>query len=582
MVKQTNIDLSTEEGIEIYRHSTSHVMAAAVKLLYPSAKLGIGPAISNGFYYDFDLPQPLTPEDLQEIEEKMHEIIKLDLPFVREEISREEAKKIFSKLGEIYKLELLEEITDDIVSIYRTGDFVDLCRGPHMPSTGHTRAFKLLEVAGAYWRGDEHNKMLQRIYGTAWPDKESLEQHLKNIKEAERRDHRRLGKELGLFSVHEAGGPGLIYWHPKGACIRNIIENFWREEHIKRGYQIVYIPHIAKLGLWKESGHWEYYHENMYSPIDIDDQKYILKPMNCPGHILMYKTRTRSYRELPMRWAELGTVYRYERSGVLHGMLRVRGFTQDDAHIFCAPEQLKDEIKNVLELANYMMKTFGFEYKLFLSTRPDKYVGTIENWDRATQALEGALKQQGLKYDVDPGAGIFYGPKIDVSMIDALGRGWQGPTIQVDFNLPERFNVNYIGTDGREHRPVMVHRTVLGSMERFIGVLIEHYGGAFPPWLAPVQVRVLTITSDQIDYAARIKEKLLQEGFRAELNTSPEKINAKIRDTELAKVPYMAIVGDKEVKQNTLSIRKHRAGDQGSCKIDEFINRLKKEVEERE
>lgn len=451
-----------------------------------------------------------------------------------------------------------------------------------MPSTGAIKAFKLLDIAGAYWRGDEHNKMLQRIYGTSFPDKEQQDLYIKNLEEAKKRDHRRLGRELDLFSVHEMAGPGLIYWHPKGACIRNTIEEFWRREHIRRGYDLVYIPHIAKLDLWKRSGHWEFYRKNMYAPMEIDTDQYIIKPMNCPGHILMYKTRIRSYRDLPMRWAELGTVYRYERSGVLHGMMRVRGFTQDDAHLFCTPEQLKNEIQGVLELAHFMMKTFGFEYEIYLSTRPPKYVGTIENWDRATDALEGALKEMKLKYTIDPGAGVFYGPKIDIKLIDALGRGWQGPTIQVDFNLPDRFDVNYTGADGKEHRVVMIHRTVLGSMERFIGVLIEHYAGRFPLWLAPTQAILLTITSNQIEYANTIKEKLAGLGFRVETNISPEKINAKIRDAELAKIPYMAIIGDKEACQGTVSIRKHRSGDQGSCTVDEFVKKLTEEVEKKE
>lgn len=573
-----NIDLNTEEGLEIYRHSASHIMAMAVKELYPKAKLAIGPAISDGFYYDFDLPQPLTPADLEKIEQKMNEIIKQNLPFIREEVSKERATQLFTGLREIYKLELLNELPNGNVTLYRNGEFVDLCRGPHVPETGFIKAFKLLDIAGAYWRGNEKNKMLQRIYGTAFPDEKQLQDYLKNLMEAEKRDHRKLGRELDLFSVHEEAGPGLIYWHPKGASIRNSIETFWREEHKKRGYDLVYIPHIAKIGLWKISGHLDFYKENMYAPIEIDTDKYILKPMNCPGHILIYKTKTRSYRDLPLRWAELGTVYRYERSGVLHGMLRVRGFTQDDAHIFCTPEQLKDEIQKVLELAHFMMTTFGFEYEVFLSTRPEKFVGSIENWEKATNALEDALKTMGLKYTVDQGAGVFYGPKIDIKMVDALNRKWQGPTIQVDFNLPERFDVNYIGSDGRQHRVVMLHRTVLGSMERFMGVLIEHYAGKFPLWLAPVQFSILTVTDKQTEYANKIKEKLDSLGFRTELNISPEKINAKIRDAEVEKIPYMLIVGDKETAENKISVRKQGAGDQGACTIDEFIKKMNNEI----
>lgn len=556
-------------------------MAMAVKELFPGTKLAIGPAISDGFYYDFDISQNLTPSDLVKIEEKMAEIISRNLPFLREEVLKERAIQLFTNLREIYKLELLNEIPDDKVTLYRNGDFVDLCRGPHVPSTGFIKAFKLLDTAGAYWRGDEHNKMLQRIYATAFPNKEKLDQYLKNLEEAKKRDHRKIGKELDLFSQHEVAGPGLIYWHPKGSRTRNIIEDFWKKEHIKRGYELVYIPHIAKVDLWKKSGHWDFYRENMYSPMEIDTDQYIIKPMNCPGHILMYKTKIRSYRELPLRWAELGTVYRYERSGVLHGMLRVRGFTQDDAHIFCMPLQLKDEILKVMNLAHFMMTTFGFEYEVFLSTRPEKYVGAIENWDKATKALEDALKELNIKYAVDPGAGVFYGPKIDIKMVDAIGRAWQGPTIQVDFNLPLRFDVNYIGSDGKEHEVVMIHRTVLGSMERFFGVLIEHYGGRFPLWLAPVQVIILTITVKQIGYSNKIREKLIDSGFRIEIDDTSSKINAKIRNAELNKIPYMAIVGDKEALNNTISIRKHRAGDQGTCTIDEFIKKLTEEVEEK-
>lgn len=574
-----NIDLNTEEGLEIYRHSASHIMAMAVKQLFPNTKLAIGPAISDGFYYDFDMLTPLTPADLRKIEEKMREIIKQDIPFIREEVSKEKALQIFTDLGETYKIELINELPNEPITVYRNDNFTDLCRGPHTPSTGFIKAFKLLDIAGAYWRGDEHNKMLQRIYGTAFPDEKKLEQYLKNLEEAEKRDHRKLGKELDLFSIHEEAGPGLIYWHPKGACIRNTIETFWKEQHLKRNYDLVYIPHIAKINLWKTSGHWESYRENMYAPIEIDTDQYILKPMNCPGHILIYKTDTRSYRDLPLRWAELGTVYRYERSGVLHGTMRVRGFTQDDAHIFCTPEQTKDEINNVLQLADFMMKTFGFDYEVCLSTRPEKYIGTLENWDKATKALEDALNERKIKYTIDQGAGVFYGPKIDIKIVDALGRKWQGPTIQVDFNLPERFDVNYIGNDGKEHRVVMIHRTVLGSMERFMGVLVEHYAGKFPLWLAPVQAIILTIKSDLAEYAEKIKEKLINNGIRAEVNAAPEKINAKIRDAELEKIPYMAIIGEKEAAKNAVSVRKQGTGDQGTCTIDEFILKLKEEIE---
>ena len=581
-MRKEQINLNTKEGLEIYRHSTSHIMAMAVKQLFPEAKLAIGPAIANGFYYDFDLPRTLTPDDLDRISQKMDEIIALNIPFVQEEISQQEAIQLFTKKGETYKLELLNEIPDKTVTIYRNSDFVDLCRGPHVPGTGSIKAFKLLDIAGAYWRGSEKNKMLQRIYGTAFANNKDLKRHLANIAEAKKRDHRKLGRELDLFSTHEMAGAGLIYWHPRGACIRNVIEDFWKQEHVKRGYDLLYTPHIAKINLWQKSGHWDFYREYMYAPMEVDTDQYIIKPMNCPAHILIYKTSSRSYRELPLRWAELGTVYRYEKSGVLHGLLRVRGFTQDDAHIFCAPEQLKDEIIKVLELVHFMMSTFGFDYQVFLSTRPDnKYVGSIENWDKATWALKEALKAMKIDYTVDPGAGVFYGPKIDIKMVDALNRKWQGPTIQVDFNLPDRFDINYIGPDGKEHRAVMIHRAVLGSLERFMGVLIEHYGGNFPLWLAPVQVIILTITSQQEEYARQLKEKLAAAGLRTQINTTPEKINAKIRDAELAKIPYMAIVGNKETQQGTVSFRRHKIGDQGSCQINEFIEKLTNEVVKR-
>ena len=577
MTKQ-QIDFSTDEGLEIYRHSTSHIMAYAVKLLYPEAKLAIGPAISEGFYYDFDMGKPLSGEDLDKISQKMQELIKNDIAFTKKEISRKDAIKLFSDNNEPYKVELLNELSNDIVSLYYTGDFVDLCRGPHITSTGAIKAFKLQEVAGAYWRGDEKNKMLQRIYGTAFTNQEDLDEFLKNIEEAKRRDHRRLGKELDLYSIHEQAGPGLIYWHPKGARIRNIIERFWIDEHSKRGYELLNTPHIAKIDLWKKSGHWEFYKENMYSPMEIDQLQYIVKPMNCPGHILVYKTNKRSYRELPLRWAELGTVYRYERSGVLHGTLRVRGFTQDDAHIFCRPDQLKDEIKQTLELVQFMMNTFGFSYNMTLSTRPKDYIGTEESWEKATNALKNALEENNILFDIDPGAGVFYGPKIDVKIIDALGREWQGPTIQVDFNLPERFDVNYIGNDGKEHQIVMVHRAVLGSLERFFGILIEHYGGAFPLWLAPVQINILPISTDQNDHAEKIRKELEDEGLRVKINATSDKINAKIKSSELDKVPYMIIIGKKEIAEDTISIRKHKEGDKGKMALNKFIEMVKKEV----
>jgi len=554
------MDKAKEEKLEIMRHSAAHVMAEAVKSVFPDAKFGIGPAIEDGFYYDFALPRSLNLDDLPVIEKKMSDIIAANLPFTRKETSKEEAQQLFT--SQPYKLELLEEITDEKVSIYQQGSFTDLCRGPHINASGEIKAFKLISIAGAYWRGDEHQPMLQRIYGVAFDTKEALAEYLEKLDEARKRDHRKLGKELDLFSIHEEAGPGLVHWHPKGAVIRRVIEDFWRDEHIKRGYDIVYTPHIAKVDLWKTSGHWEFYRENMYSPMDIDEQQYVIKPMNCVGHILIYKTRLRSYRELPLRYAELGTVYRYERSGVLHGLARVRGFTQDDAHIFCRFDQLEEEVTQVLNLAIFMVDIFGFtNYKVMLSTQPEKYAGALEDWETATETLRQSLVHSQIAYEVDPGEGVFYGPKIDVKFEDALGRAWQGPTIQVDFNLPQRFNVTYIGEDGREHMAVMVHRTVLGSMERFLASLIEHYGGTFPIWLAPVQASIIPVADRHLDYAHELETKLKAEGIRAEVDGRSERINQKIRQAQLDKIPYMLIVGDKEVTDSTISIRL-RSGEQ--------------------
>jgi len=544
-------------------------MAEAVHSLFPSVKFGIGPVIEDGFYYDFDLPRSLTPEDLPVIEAKMAEIIAQDLPFTHEEVEKEEARRIFAY--QPYKLELIDEIPDERMTIYRQGSFVDVCKGPHVSSTGEIVAFKLLSIAGAYWRGDERRPMLQRIYGVAFDTQKELNQHLERLTEAAKRDHRRLGRELDLFSFHEEAGPGLVHWHPKGATVRRIIEDFWVEEHLKRGYEIVYSPHIAKLDMWKKSGHWELYQEHLYSPMDVEGQQYLIKPMNCPAHILMYKTKLRSYRELPIRWAELGTVYRYERSGVLHGLTRVRGFTQDDAHIFCRPDQLEDEVVGVIEFALFMMRTFGFkEYEVLLSTRPEKYAGTVEIWEEATETLDRALKRLALPYEVDPGEGVFYGPKIDIRLRDALGRAWQGPTTQVDFNLPQRFDVTYVGVDGVAHPVVMVHRTVLGSMERFLGCLIEHYAGAFPVWLAPVQAVVIPIADRHVDYTLKVEAELKADGMRAEADVRPERMNLKIREAQLQKTPYMLIVGDKEVESATVSVRLRSGEDLGGQTIAAF------------
>lgn len=573
------IDITTPEGIEILRHSTSHIMAHAVKALFPETKVTIGPATSDGFYYDFDRDTPFSPEDLTLIENKMKEIIKQNNPFVKKVISKAEAIKLFDALNEPYKVEIINEIPDDTVSLYEEGGFVDLCLGPHIPNTGYVKAFKLLSIAGAYWRGDEKNKMLQRIYGTAFDTTEALKKHLEYLQEVKRRDHRRLGKELDLFSISDDIGPGLILWHPKGAIIRKTIEDFWKAEHEKADYQLLYTPHIARLHLWQRSGHWDFYRENMYSPMQIDDIAYELKPMNCPFHIGIFKSSLKSYRDLPLRFAELGTVYRYERSGVLHGLLRVRGFTQDDAHIFCTEEQLTEEIANILNFTLYILKTFGFDkYDIYLSTRPEKSVGSDANWQNATNALRLALEGKGLAYEIDPGEGVFYGPKIDIKIKDALNRSWQCSTIQVDFNLPERFDITYRAADGKEHRPIMIHRALMGSLERFFGILLEHYAGVFPLWLSPVQVAVLTISDKHIDYAKSVYQALKKAGLRTTLNIESEKIGAKIRTATLAKIPYLLILGDSEVSSNTVTVRLRNGTNLGSIPLQDLISRLQDEI----
>jgi len=560
------------------RHSAAHIMAEAVQYLFPEAKFGIGPTIENGFYYDFDLPRPLTPEDLPVIENKMREIISQDVPFVTDEVSKDEARKLFA--AQPYKLELINEIPDTTVTIYKQGSFTDLCRGPHLASTGEVKAFKLTHIAGAYWRGDEEQPMLQRIYGVAFENQKELEEYLWRQAEAAKRDHRKLGKELDLFSTHEEIGPGLICWHPKGALIRQIIEDFWKAEHIKRGYDLVYTPHIAKLDLWKTSGHWEFYRDYLFSPMEIEGQQYMLRPMNCLGHILILKGKLRSYRNLPLRYAELGTVYRYERTGVLYGLARVRGFTQDDAHIFCRPDQVEEEVMEVLRLAQFMMSTFGFdEYELSLSTRPEKYAGTVPMWEEATKSLEQVLERLGLRYEVDPGEGVFYGPKIDIKLKDALGHIWQGPTIQVDFNLPQRFNVCYIGEDSLEHNVVMIHRTVLGSMERFLACLTEHYGGIFPVWLAPTQTTIIPIADRHIGYAHEVESNLKSEGIRVRVDNRSERMNLKIREAQLEKVPYMLIVGDKEMASSSVSLRLRSGEDLGLETLAQIKNRVRAAIE---
>lgn len=569
-----------DEKLPIMRHSAAHVMAEAVLSIFPDAKFGIGPAIENGFYYDFELPRSLHPDDLLVIETKMAEVMAADLPFVRQEVDKEEARRLFAH--QPYKMELIDEVPDEKVSIYRQGSFVDLCRGPHVDSTGEIGVFKLVSIAGAYWRGDEHRPMLQRIYGVAFDTKEALTTHLKKLEEASRYDHRRLGRELDLFSIHDEAGPGLVHWHPKGAVIRRVIEDFWKDEHVKRGYDLVYTPHLAKLDLWKTSGHWEFYRDYLYSPMEIEGQEYIVKPMNCLGHILIYKTKLHSYRELPLRYAELGTVYRYERSGVLYGLSRVRGFTQDDAHIFCRFEQLEDEVVGVLDLALFMIGTFGFEnYQVLLSTRPQKYAGTIQVWEEATKTLSQALTRRGVAYVIDPGEGVFYGPKIDIKFKTAQGRGWQGTTIQVDFNLPQRFNVTYIAEDGQEHLVAMVHRTVLGSMERFLASLIEYYRGAFPVWLAPVQVMVIPVADRHLDYAHKLEAEFKSEGVRVKVDDRSERVNLKIRRAQLDKIPYMLVVGDKEIASSTVSVRLHNSEQLSSLSVESFKETISRVITNR-
>ena len=571
------LTLSDPEALEVLRHTTAHVLAQAVRRLFPGVKLAIGPAIADGFYYDFDFPEPITHEDLPRIEEEMRKIVEEDLPVERVWLPRAEAEELLKKDGEVYKLELLSEIPDERISFYRQGEFIDLCRGPHLPSTGLVRHFKLLDLAGAYWRGDATRVMLTRIYGTAFASEEALAEHLHWREEARRRDHRRLGPELDLFSIHnDTIGAGLVLWHPKGARVRHEIEAFWKERHFAAGYQLVYTPHIGRARLWQQSGHLDFYREGMYAPMDIEGQEFYIKPMNCPFHIAIYKSRTRSYRDLPIRYAELGTVYRFERSGVLHGLLRVRGFTQDDAHIICRPDQVEEEIRKVLRFALEMLRAFGFtDFAAHLSTRPTKFVGTPEDWDRATEALKRAIEAEGLDYDVKEGEGAFYGPKIDIDIEDSLRRAWQLTTIQFDFNLPERFDMTYVGEDGREHRPYMVHRALLESLERFFGILIEHYGGAFPVWLAPVQAAVLPITEEQIPYAERVAEKLAAAGIRAEAWTRGGKtLRYLIRQAQLEKIPYMLVCGAREQTEGKAALRLRTGEDLGPQTLEEIIARI--------
>ncbi len=576
----TPIQIGSDESLDILRHSTAHIMALAVRDVFgKDVKVAIGPSIENGFYYDFLRDEPFSPDDFEKIETRMTELVRQALPFTRTELPSAEAIKKFSEDQEKFKVELIEDLQTDTVSFYHVGEFADLCRGPHLPNTSFIKAFKLLRVAGAYWRGDEERDVLQRIYGTAFYDKKDLSKYLNALEEAKKRDHRKLGKELELFTIQDEIGPGLILWQPKGAQLRRLIEDFWKDEHYRHDYELLYTPHIARQDLWQTSGHLDFYNENMYSPMDIDEVLYQLKPMNCPFHIGIYNSQKKSYKDLPVRWCELGTVYRYERAGALHGLFRVRGFTQDDAHIFCRPDQLEDEIFNILDLNLHILKSFGFdEYDVYLSTRPEKSVGSDENWEKATESLKLALEKKGLSYMLDPGEGVFYGPKIDIKIKDQLGRSWQCSTIQVDFNLPERFEMSYTGADNSQHQPIMIHRALMGSLERFIGVLIEHYAGAFPLWFAPVQARILNITDDQAEYAETVFKELRKAGLRIEKDLRNEKLNYKIREAQVAKIPYMLIIGDKEKADNTVTIRLRDGKNLPPMTVPEFAARIADEV----
>jgi threonyl-tRNA synthetase len=579
-----------KQSIELLRHSSAHVMAQAVQNLFPQAKIAIGPTIEDGFYYDFDIPDhKLTAEDLEKIEAEMKKIADSNQKLVRFYIPDVDKQiKEFKDQGEKYKAELLEEHRDHEPTLYLMQDkdgktiWNDLCRGPHLPSTNHIKAFKLLKFSGSYWRGDEKKDHLQRIYATAFWSKKDLEDYLHRLEEAEKRDHRRLSKQLDLFSTHDEVGPGLVFWHPNLATVRAVIEDYWRDEHRKRGYDFVFTPHIASEELYKISGHLESYGENMYSAMDIDGMPYRAKPMNCPGHIMIYKTKLRSYRDLPLRFAELGTVYRYERSGVLHGMLRVRGFTQDDSHIFCTPEQMESEINGILDLIDSLMKTFGYTYKAYLATRPEKFIGSVEEWDQATEALKNAAKSRGLECEIDEGGGAFYAPKIDIKLYDAIGREWQGPTVQVDLNLPNRFDVNFIGDDNARHKVVMIHRAVLGSMERFVGGLIEHYAGAFPLWLAPIQAVILPIADRHYEHADKVAAALKEMGMRVKVDTRSETINYRIREAQLEQVPYMCVIGDKELAADGAALRHRREGDLGILSLNDIKVKFKEEIDSKE
>lgn len=570
---------NSKEALFYIRHTSAHVMAEAVQKLFPGVKVTIGPVIDNGFYYDFDYKDSFTESDLEKIEEEMNSIIAEKKNLVRENISREDAVRLFSEMGENYKVEIIKDLPENQqITLYKQGKWFDLCRGPHAPNTGFIKAFKLLSVAGAYWRGRETNPMLQRIYGTAYFNNKDLKIYLNKLEEAKKRDHRRLGVDLDLFSIQDDIGPGLVLWHPKGSRIRRIIEDVWRKEHEHYGYDILFTPHIAKLDLWRTSGHLDFYRENMYSSMEVENSEYQIKPMTCPFHIMIYKTRVRSYRDLPLRWAEIGTVYRYERSGVLHGLLRVRGFSQDDAHIFCRPDQIEEEVMKVIDLTLLFLKMFGFDdYEIYLSTKPDKYVGSDDNWEHATDALKNAIEKKGLEYGLDEGGGAFYGPKIDLKINDVLGRSWQCSTVQVDFNLPERFNINYIGHDNSRHVPIMIHRAIFGSFERFFGILIEHYGGAFPLWLSPVQVRIVTISDEQVQYGNEVFSWLKDKNIRVDKDFRNEKLGLKVREAQLEKIPYVLIVGDNEVRDNTVSPRIRGGKKLESMNVEQFLNYIENE-----
>jgi len=584
--KDCSIEIVTkddERALEVLRHTASHVMAQAVKRLYDDVKIAIGPAIEDGFYYDFDMSKRLSDDELVDIEKEMKNIIKEDLIIERKELNKDKAKKLFKKRNESYKIELVDDIEKDVVSVYSQGEFIDLCRGPHLERTSKLNHYKLMNVAGAYWRGDENNKMLQRIYGTAFFKKKNLQKYLETIKEAKKRDHRKIGKQMDLFSIHPEYGPGLIYWHSTGAFIRKQLEDFMTDNLIERGYSLVNTPHIGKKELWETSGHWKNFREDMYNPMDIDDDKYCLKPMNCPFHILIYGNDKKSYRDLPIRMAEFGTFYRYERSGTLHGLSRVRGITQDDAHVFCTPDQLEDEVLELIDFSLMVLDTFGFEYHVFLGTKPEeKCIGSDKMWNKATSTLKNALEKKGLDYKVKEGDGAFYGPKIDIIVNDALNREWDLSTIQIDFNLPERFDINYVGEDGDEHRPVMIHRALLGSIERFFGILIEHFAGKFPTWMMPTQVMIIPVSDNHLDYAEKVKNRLTNENIRVKIDSRNENVGYKIRETQVdKKIPYMLIVGDNEIEDNTVSVRDREGEDRGKTSLDNFINNIKKEIEEK-